>query len=791
MRYVALSAFLGGQFMIQRLAISLSVAVFLFAAREAQSQEAVTPDPAIANAFELFHQGKLRQAADKLRLVIAATENPGGKVALERALIEICATGYDWNCVTNVLNEALPLLAADPKLGILRPDFLLYGTRLALWHGNYQLVDQFVQRGGAYSAAAPVPHAALFSELALTLHRYHLKKMEASTAEQLRSAAILGLLLTEPKNNYSIAKVLVDLIEAMWDARDIAGAFALAGDAEAYLANSLNHGSPLFARYRNLVANLLSYTNLHAATVSNFTEVVQLFEQLDIEDDVKQYRIAIANNLAVAALVLDNKLDQATALHARHPLQKQKDGVLERGDFQSYTDFFFGVADVFLSVAATKPPDPRWRKLFEKEPQWQLAEIEKNDIDSYRNFALGLISLSEKAIPEGQRLVLLGARQRIENFERFLEANFEGFPLPGLVDRIVISAGLTAAVKTGGKESLDLMLRGSEVLGRNLRHQLVDVAALLAAQPDIASRREAHAYLHLLASKRDWEFDRIRKLMTDPSVLNKGAIMTDYSKAITTISGLKEKLRSRATLMPPVSASLEKMQQSLAEGQAYVGYFPFFGGVGKICVTRSDAVFATAEITPEVLNDVRALTASVTVFPKDAEEAEQFPATSAIRVYRFLFGGLEQCLARGTHAIVALPSEFAGVPLGALLREEPPRRGNGFDLREASWLIKDLSFSIVISARHHLATVASANRRIAARPFLGIGDPYLVGDRAIKVAATELRGGAKTETRACWTSSRSPKRRTRSGRPQNCSAQATPTCFWACAARKKPSAQGR
>ena len=200
--------------------------------------------------------------------------------------------------------------------------------------------------------------------------------------------------------------------------------------------------------------------------------------------------------------------------------------------------------------------------------------------------------------------------------------------------------------------------------------------------------------------------------------------------------------------MPPVSASLERMQRSLADGQAYVGYFPFIGGVGRICVTRGDAVFATSEVTPEVLNDVRTLTGAVTVFPKDAEEAGQFPAAAAVRVYRFMFAGLEQCLVPGTHAIVALPPEFAGVPLGALLRDEPPRRGNGFDLREASWLIRDISFSTVISARHHLATVASANRRTAARPFLGIGDPTLVGDRAIKIAATDgVRGSGKAEAR--------------------------------------------
>jgi CHAT domain-containing protein len=724
--------------MVQRLSRSLIAIVLLLAAHGAEGQEPAKPDPEAIAAFQLFHQGKVRQAAEKLRAVIQRIPDPIGRVPLQRDLLEVCATAFDWRCVEDTLGKALPLLKSEPKLNTLFPELLLYQTRLLLWNGGNDEVKWLIERG-AVSAASPVPHASLSSELALTFHGYHLKRLEASTAEQLRSKAILGLLLTDPKNSYAIAKVLIELIEAMLAAHDIAGAFSLASDAEAYLTNSLNHGSALFARYRLLAADLLSFTNAHAITVSNFMEAIRLIEQLDIDDEVKEYRIVVANNLAVAALVLDNKLDQAAALHAQNPLQKRKNAILDGGEFESNMDFYFGVADLFLNVAASKPADPRWRKLFEKEPNWRRTEFEKTDTESYRNFALGLIDLSAKALEDAQKLVLLAARQRIENFERVLAISFEGFPVPGLVDRIVISAGLAAAVKVGDKHSLDLIVRGSEVLSRNLRHQLVDIAALLAAQPDIASRREAHAYLHLLAKKREWEHDRIRKLMVaDPSLENKAAIIDNYTKAVTTIASLKEKLRTRATMTPAVSASLERIQQSLADGQAYVGYVPFIGGVAKFCVTRADTFHATTEFNPEILSDTRALTASLTVFPKDAGEAARFPTASAVRLYKFLFAGLERCLVPGTHAIVALPFEFAGVPLGALLREEPPNHGSGFDLREARWLIKDLSFSIVISARHHLATAQSVHQPLARRPFLGIGDPYLVGDHAEKLASTEL-----------------------------------------------------
>jgi hypothetical protein len=198
--------------MVQRLSRSLIAIVLLLVAHSAVCQEPSKPDPETIAAFQLFHQGKVRQAAAKIRVIIERMPNPVARVPLQRDLLEVCATAFDWNCVEDTLNKAVPLLKSEPKLQILFPDLLLYETRLLLWNGNYDDVADIIKRGGA-STASPVPHASLHSELALTLHGYHLKKLEASTAEQLRSSAILGLLLTDPKNSFSIAKVLVELIE--------------------------------------------------------------------------------------------------------------------------------------------------------------------------------------------------------------------------------------------------------------------------------------------------------------------------------------------------------------------------------------------------------------------------------------------------------------------------------------------------------------------------------------------------------------------------------------------------
>src|SRR5262249_15437449 len=142
----------------------------------------------------------------------------------------------------------------------------------------------------------------------------------------------------------------------------------------------------------------------------------------------------------------------------------------------------------------------------------------------------------------------LAATELIDNFEAVLRDDFEGFPLPSIIDRIIISAGLSSAVKDGNPDNLNLMVRGSEVLARNLRHSLVDVAAILGSQPNEASRRDAHAYVHLLDKKREWEFEQITKLLAKNPTSDKGALISNYTETVTTLTKLKDRLQRQQIL---------------------------------------------------------------------------------------------------------------------------------------------------------------------------------------------------------------------------------------------------
>jgi hypothetical protein len=242
--------------MIRRVWTTLIVIPLLLTVHQAESQQASPIEGEVLAVGQLFQQGKVRQAAEKLQAIILNEPNLIAKAWLQRQLLEICATGYYWRCVDETLKQVVPLLKSEEKLRILYPDIVLYEAKLMQWHNNDAYLTQLVRSGGAYSVASPVPHASLFSELALALHGYHLRKMDAHSAETIRSSATLGLLLTEPKNTFAIAKVLVDLIEAMLDGQDVVGAWSLAVEVEGFLLKSVHTDSVLHARYRNLVGQL-------------------------------------------------------------------------------------------------------------------------------------------------------------------------------------------------------------------------------------------------------------------------------------------------------------------------------------------------------------------------------------------------------------------------------------------------------------------------------------------------------------------------------------------------------
>lgn len=680
-------------------------------------------------AYQLFHRGRISDSAAALTKLLPQASDIATKLAMQRDILEICTAAYDTRCVYETIQAMLPPIAADRRFVGMYPEIVLYELKANIWHQNDDYVRDTLKRGGASSIAKLATDPATYAEVQLALHTYHVRKNDLVAAEQSLSGAILGLLLSNPEAPHTVSKILIRAIGALINAHDPVGAFQLFQVAGRLIDSTVGRESPLYAEHSANLSRLFAFTSLNGTTASLLTQSIELFGPLQINDEVKAYETGAANSLGSAALVLDGKLDKAKALHAAHPMQKQRDAIVARGQFATATEFYFAVSDIFLESLDAKP-DQRWRPLFEKEVPWNLDSLQLGNLNSYRSFSLGLLAMGRGERQAGQRLLFAAAKQRIDNFEDVMRANFEGFQLPSAVDRILVATGLTAASGMGGDEAFNLMLRGGEFLGRTLRDTLGDVAVLLGSQADDGARKDAHSYIHLLRQKREWEIERIKKFIAkEPEFTkNKGTLVRQYAEVVDKLAELKTRLTAggrleRAKGLP----SLEAVQKNLSEREAFVTYFPKIDGMGKLCIRRDSAAFSTAPYElPTTLGHIRLLQfATAADHAPDIRLDKQYPVEAAIYLRDYLFGGLDACITPGTHVIVALPPEFAGVSLGALLAKSPPRDGAGFDLWKAEWLIKQMSFSVVTSARQYLAALPLEQRPVAPRAFLGIGDPEL------------------------------------------------------------------
>jgi CHAT domain-containing protein len=725
---------------------------WLCVATPARCQDTASPDAAeLGAAYREFHAGKAEAAIARLKTILAGTAALRARARLERDLIEICATAYEWRCVDETIVALLRELQQDSELlHLVLPEANTYLIKELLWTRDYALIDQVIANSGPAGVATPASPFLTLAELQIALHAKHIEQQDFAGGENAISAALLDILLTDPKANaYYVSKALVGLIGALIHAQDIVGAFAVYNAADGYISNNLGHGSIVYAEYRLTVATLFTFTDNYALAIKLLLEAYDLYNALEINDEVRLFKLANTNSLATAALILTDRGAEAMALHARHPLQGAKERILSDGAFHNLAEFLFAVSDVFVARAAGGADDVRWRPLLEKVPDWQVGEIASANLDAYRHFALGLIDMSSD-VEQARRELMTAARKWIDNFEAVIERSAEGFKLPSLFDRVVLLVGLQAAT---GRDAEDILLRAGEILNRSLRHALGDATALINSQPDEAARELAKSYVQLIEQKRNWTIDKLKALLAGPSSFeDKGALINAYNQIVEQLSTMRREFQKQpgngvAAGLPSVAM----VQKALSPGEVFVTVMPVPGGVGKLCIGRGQvkyvvAQYAVGQIDPtRIRADIRLLEfATTSSNPPDPVLDSQFPVASALALYELLFSGLEPCFIAGVHATVALPNDFAGIPLGALLDREPPHTADGYDLGAAPWLIKRFSFSSTVSARQF---VAEGARRAAGarRPYLGIGDPIVSRSHLAEVQSTsQFRGAFRT-----------------------------------------------
>ncbi len=717
----------------------------LIMAGPAAAQQAETAAVINRQAVDLYQHGKVREAARLLRAASARSANAADKILMLANMADMCSIAADWSCVEEGLAAAVQLIGPGRQFDLARPRLMPAWMRLQVAHRNDAAIDSYLRDARAAVVIDPVRDPADLAMTQLALHDWYALKNDLVAAERSLAIARTALLRMDARfSDYGRARVLVFLLQSLRFDHDIAGATALALRIESFISKSISRDSAEYALYVFETAQLSSYSYAYDKTAAAFGEAIGLIEQLDISAEEKAYRLAIANGMASAALVLAGKPHDARAMHARHPLQAQKQAILARGSFASMAEFYFAVSDVFVGLDARLTPDRRWKPLFDKDVDWKMDAVGRREFEAFRNLARGKLAVWGGQAADGARFLKLAARQRIDNHDAALRAGFEGFPLPSLLDGIVVGLGAEAATRSTDRDAHELMLAASELQWRTLHDTLVEAAVLLNSQDDDATRRDAKAYLELLRRKRTWEVDRITDLPENTTAAYRTELVRQYTEMATELAALKARLQRNPKLRPAKGLpSLEDLQRALAPGDAYVAYFQTISGLGKLCVTPNRVFHAVAPMPPSVVSDMKLVGFATTAsYPPDPALDAQFPVASALRLHDLLFAGLGSCLRPGTHVIVALPEALSAMPLGALLDAAPPRVGEGYDLAKAHWLIHAVSFSRVLAARQYLATTRYLRRAPAPRPYLGVGDPKLNATHVARLASTTAVHGA-------------------------------------------------
>jgi CHAT domain-containing protein len=676
-------------------------------------------------SYQKFQRGQVREAAREIVELSKQTTDNRAKAFLLRDVTEMCSTAYELSCALEAELAAYEIVKGDEALKPLFPDLYAYYVRAQVWANNPEILKKVFEGNKVPLNPAATPFPAAAANLAAVT--YFLRLNEHRLVEKAYSTAVISLLLIDSKDKYYICKTLIELLESLITQQDIVSAQALGRLIDPYISANLNHEGPVFAGYMHLAAQLIAMTTRSKRVAGFLEEAIRLNDRLDINEGAKLYRTSTSNSLASLSLLFEGTVDEAAAVHQRHPLQSQRNAILARGHFETLQEFYFAISDLLINSLKDPSRMAAWKSHFASLPTaWQLSGLIAENMESYRHFALGLIA-SESSKAEAAALVQTAARERIEVFERFLTNRFEGFQLPTITDLLVVETALTSLTNFPPADAADLALKGSEMLSRTLRHQTSDFAVLIGGQKTERARDTVRSYYLLLQQKRQWEFDQIKNLMAGGKK-DAGFLITTYAGLTETITRLGEALAKSSDYVNAIGyPGVAEIQSVLDLKEVYLTFFPTLKGMGRLCISKSTTLFSVSSIDPLLaVQDAKLLRLALTQERGADEELDsQYPVASAVRLQELLFKGLESCIAPGSLVNTALPEELSGIPLAALLEEAPPRRGDGYDLLEARWLGKKYSFATSISARHFLGTRASVSHQHAPLPYLGIGDPSL------------------------------------------------------------------
>lgn len=192
-----------------------------------------------------------------------------------------------------------------------------------------------------------------------------------------------------------------------------------------------------------------------------------------------------------------------------------------------------------------------------------------------------------------------------------------------------------------------------------------------------------------------------------------------------------------ARFADPGPARLAPFQKQLSRGEAFLSFVIGESASYALLVTPDGMTVAPVALGSKQLaadiSDLRqAFVPRLGVLPR-------FDLKASFALYSRLLGPLGPAL-QGIDTLIVAPSgALASLPLALLVTAPPPAAQS---YRDAAWLVRKMALSEVPSARALVALrLAEAQRRLAPRPFLGIGDPDFAGTAGSGAGALDALAG--------------------------------------------------
>jgi CHAT domain-containing protein len=737
--------------------IAWSVCVTCAMPSKAASQTAPTLPGELLAAYAEKRDGKVLSAIQRLQRSLGAMSRASlsreDRWTITVELLYMCRSVVEVECLNTYTNELSAIhedspAGEEPRTVLIRlQTIFLFRASLAFLTQDIRIIHQALA-DGMLGREQGILDARVYIDRQLLLARYHLFLGDPELARlAIDRALTLVLSISDLREwGFWVAQWLSETIELLQASGDIIRAYGIYSSSNPFILATFPRPGLEYVEYKIREMTLL-HTVVQLAGARNAAEEArQTTELLELPPQKRLFLhtvLAIVGTIVCLSAESPECVDQFLALHplAREPLPPE---LAQLRDFPQ-VELPFLVLSAMIQAARGREIPAAWaEKLREAVSPERVPHSDTRELlEGLRNLALALALARGEPVRAGEAAVT-AARMAVRASNRLLGSTGTAVPLVPLLNKLilVLTARPVFEGALQGAERITLALQMIEVMNRNIRHADADAYVRLAMAETEEDRRLLHAASRLAARHTEAELKRLRELITmaalgEPVSAAAQARLFDFAVRGGLTSYEKERLAiwdkltagGRLVLSRLELPQEEQVRSVLAADEVLVAVGFALDQMYHVCLKQADAAVRVATVDAEqVLRDIRIVSEALTAgHVASAELDSEYPAEAAVRLYSVLIRPVEHCIHGARHVVFVPPAEAIGFPIGALLRQMPPRRTRGYDLGAADWVGVKFGVSYVTSVRGFVAARRLVGQRWPSLDFLGVGDPVLSG----------------------------------------------------------------